>query len=87
MQIYQKILKIPAGAAVPGSQRGITDPPTHGDSPGWSFSMTKRFINSSGCARMRGGRGREDGRGRAALGRDNVTFKLHYFSKWENNHK
>lgn len=36
---------------------------------------------------MRGGRGREDGRGRAALGRDNVTFKLHYFSKWENNHK
>lgn len=27
MQIYQKILKLLAGAAVSGSQRGITDPP------------------------------------------------------------
>lgn len=86
MQIYQKILKLLAGAAVPGSQRGITDPP-----PGffWLVMFNDQKIHQliKVCARMHGGRGHGDGRGHAALGRDNVTFKLHYFSKWENNHK
>ena len=55
----------------------------------WLVTLTgetlKKSSSKSVLAYVMGGA--RQTRGHVAPGRDNVTFKFHYFSKWENNHK